>query len=134
MRQPFYMDRLDPHERTEVKRWHLRNVAFYSLLALMIVMLVATKMDRVNSQLAKLNPTGDAVAAVQTGSPVCAARDLKLVTLLEEAGEAKALPGEQLAEVFFTMMKARELCSAGRVVEAIAVYDAIVIAPKQATN
>src|SRR5262245_4835250 len=134
MRQPLYMDKLDPHERAEVKPWYLRNVTCYALLALMIVILAAAKMDRVQSQLAKLNPAGDAVAAARTGSPVCAARDLKLVTLLEEAGEAKALPGEQLAEVFFTMMKARELCSAGRVAEAIAVYDAIVIAPKQATN
>jgi hypothetical protein len=134
MRQPFYMDKLDPQEQTDIKRWHLRNIAFYSLLALVIVMLAAVKIDRVHSQLAKFSPTSDAVAAARPGSPVCAARDLKLVTLLEEAGEAKALPGEQLAEVFFTMMKARELCSAGRVAEAIAVYDAIVIAPKQATN
>ena len=134
MRQPFYMDKLDPQEQIDIKRWHLRNVAFYSLLALVIVMLAAVKIDRVNSQFAKFSPTSDAVAAARPGSPVCAARDLKLVTLLEEAGEARALPGEQLAEVFFTMMKARELCSAGRVAEAIAVYDAIVVAPKQATN
>ena len=134
MRHPFYMDKLDPRERTEIKRWQLRNIAFYSLLALVIVMLVAVKIDRVHTQLAKFSPTGDAVAATPIGSPVCAERDLKLVTLLEEAGEAKALPGEQLAEVFFTMMKARELCSAGRVAEAIAVYDAIVVAPRQATN
>jgi hypothetical protein len=134
MRQPFYMDKLDPQERTEVTRWQLRNVAFYSLLALVIVMLAAVKVDRVHSQLAKLSPTSDAVAATRPGSPVCAARDLKLVMALEEAGEAKTLPGEQLAEVFFTMMKARELCSAGRVAEAIAVYDGIAITPKQATN
>lgn len=41
-------------------------------------------------------------------------------------------PRVELADAFVTMLKARELCSAGRVKDAVAVYNGIAIAPVQA--
>ena len=132
MRPPFYLDKVSPQERTRIKQWHLRVIGFYALLGLVVVTLIVVKMDRVQSQLAKLSPAGEAVAAARTGSPLCAARDIKVVTLIEDAGNARTVPDAQLAEAFFTLAKARESCAAGRVEEALAVYDGITLVPVQA--
>jgi hypothetical protein len=132
MRPPFYLDKVSPHERTWIRQSHLRFIGFYSILALMIVVMATVRMDRLQSQLGKLSPAGEAVAAARSGSPLCAARDIKVVTLIEDAGAARTVPDERLTEAFFTLMKARELCGAGRVAEALAVYDSIAIAPVQA--
>jgi len=132
MRPPFYLDELDPAERTTIKRWQTYVGGFYSALAILIVAFIAVKTDRVQSQMAKLAAANEAVAAERGGSPLCAARDLKLVTQIEEAGEAQAVPGERLAHAFFTMTRARDLCRAGRIKDALAVYDGIAIAPVRA--
>ena len=125
MRPPFYLDKMSPQERTTVKRWYVCGLGVYATLFLIVVAMLALKTEHVQSQIAKLKSTGDAVALEQRGSPICAARDLKLVMLIEELGEAKAVPGERLAEAFFTMMKARDLCRTGRIAEALAIYDGI---------
>ena len=130
MRPPFYMDKFNPQERATVRRWYLWVGGFYSVLSLLVVALIAVKSDRVQSQMAKLAPK-DAVAAERTGSPICATRDLKLVMQIEQLGESRAVPGEKLADAFFTMTKARDLCRAGRVNEALMVYDGIAVAPVQ---
>lgn len=130
MRPPFYMVKMSPQERATVKRWYAYGAGVYAALLLIVVATIAVRTDAVQSQIAKL--TGDAVASEPTGSPVCAARDLKLVMLIDELGEAKAAPGERLADAFFTMVKARDLCRAGRIAEALAVYDSIAITPGQA--
>lgn len=129
MRPPFYLDKMSPQERTEIKRWYVGGTCVYTALIAIVVGMLAVKSERVQSQMAKLKPSGDAVASEQRGSPICAARDLKLVMLIEELGEAKAVPGERLAEAFFTMTKARDLCRTGRIAEALAIYDGIEITP-----
>lgn len=132
MRSPFHMDKLSPSERANVKRSHLRVVGFYAALSLLFAGGMALKMDRFESQLEKFRLGSEAHAASRPGSPLCAERDIKYITLIEDAGEARSVPGERLADAYFTMMKARELCAAGRVADAIAVYDSITIAPVQA--
>jgi hypothetical protein len=64
------------------------------------------------------------------GTPAeCATRDLKLVNLIEEHGAARDIASEQLAAAYFTMMEARNACRQGRVADALAIYDKILLAP-----
>jgi hypothetical protein len=69
-----------------------------------------------------LGPSG-AIAQATVGSPVCAARDLELVTLIEDHGSASDVAPERLAKAGLTQMDARLACSAGRQAEGIALYD-----------
>jgi pentatricopeptide repeat protein len=66
-----------------------------------------------------------AAAAEQSGQLQCAARDAKLIVVIEDVGEARSVPDEKVAEAWTTLLDARELCKAGRVEEALAVYDGI---------
>ena len=59
----------------------------------------------------------------------CAERDLQYVILLERHGEAQDIPGEVLAQAFFTMMRARKACRQGREQDAFAIYDSINLVP-----
>jgi len=59
----------------------------------------------------------------------CAERDLQYVILLERHGEAQDIPGEVLAQAFFTMMRARKACRQGREQDAFALYDSIKLVP-----
>jgi hypothetical protein len=52
----------------------------------------------------------------------CAQRDLDIVTLLEQHGEAQTLSGSTLYEAFWTMMQARSACTAGQTVVGLALY------------
>jgi hypothetical protein len=59
----------------------------------------------------------------------CAERDLQYVILLERHGEAQDIPGDALAQVFFTMMRARKACRQGREQDAFALYESIKLVP-----
>ena len=59
-------------------------------------------------------------------APVCAARDLEVVNLIEQHGQAQDMASERVANATMTMMQAREACAAGRTDEALAVYDGII--------
>ena len=48
-------------------------------------------------------------------SPICAAADLRFVTLIEAHGEAQDVAAEILAQAFFTVMEARKACNQGRI-------------------
>ena len=71
---------------------------------------------------------GDAVRPNLT-TRACAERDLQYVTLLERHGEAQDIPGDVLAQAFFTMMRARKACRQGREQDAFALYDSIKLTP-----
>lgn len=64
-----------------------------------------------------------------TSAARCALRDLQLLMRLELHGEAQDVPSADLANAFFTMMTARQACASGRIDEALAIYDSIVIVP-----
>jgi hypothetical protein len=68
-----------------------------------------------------------AAAQAQSFPPECARRDVQIVTLLEEHGEAQDIPGDVLFEAFWTMKRARDVCYAGAVPEALALYDSIFV-------
>ena len=61
-------------------------------------------------------------------APECAARDLEVVILIEQRGRGEEVASERVAHAAMTMMVAREVCAAGRVDEALAVYDSIIAA------
>jgi Domain of unknown function (DUF1127) len=58
-------------------------------------------------------------------SPICAAADLRLTTLIEAHGEAQDVAPEILAQAFFTVMEARKACHQEQVEEAIKLYESI---------
>jgi len=55
----------------------------------------------------------------------CAARDLQLLTIIEEQESAGSLPAEKLSEALVEMMHARIVCHNGQVLDALALYDAV---------
>jgi hypothetical protein len=59
-------------------------------------------------------------------APECAARDLEVVILIEQQGQGEEVASERVAHAAMTMMLAREVCAAGRVEEALAIYDSII--------
>jgi hypothetical protein len=69
-------------------------------------------------------------------SRICAQRDIQLVTLLEERGEAQDVAGQKLFEVFFTMVRARNACAEGRESEALSIYNTVTLglAPTRAAR
>jgi len=67
-----------------------------------------------------------AIAQITPGSRICAARDVEVITLIEDHGNANDIASERLAAAGQTWMHARIACSAGRVEEGVALYDEIV--------
>ena len=58
----------------------------------------------------------------------CALTDLRVLTLIESHGESEDIRANRLSHAFIAMMKARAACAAGRVDEALEIYDSIVAA------
>jgi hypothetical protein len=82
---------------------------------------------------------GGAVIAAAIAQPtkipkICAARDLQLVILLEQHGEARDVAPAMLTDAYFTVMRARKACLEGRVPEALATYDSIVLHAAESTG
>jgi len=67
---------------------------------------------------------------LHTTAAECAARDVKLITLIEDRGEAQDIASDQLAEMAFTMLRARQTCHDGRIADALAIYDSVLLAPR----
>jgi hypothetical protein len=55
----------------------------------------------------------------------CAARDLQILFLIEEQEAAGSVPAERLSDALIEMMHARIVCHEGRVLDALAIYDAV---------
>jgi hypothetical protein len=55
----------------------------------------------------------------------CAARDLQLLTMIEEQESAGLVSAEKLSEALIEMMHARIVCHHGRVLDALAIYNTI---------
>jgi hypothetical protein len=55
----------------------------------------------------------------------CAARDLQILFLIEEQEAAGSVPVEKLSDALLEMMHARIVCHEGRVLDALAIYDAV---------
>ena len=66
-----------------------------------------------------------AVAQDAASKRLCAARDVEVVMLIEDHGEANDIAPEQLAKAFLTQMDARVACSNGHMEDGIALYNDI---------
>jgi len=55
----------------------------------------------------------------------CAARDLQLLAVIEERESTGSVPQAKLSEALIEMMHARMVCHHGRVLDALAIYDAV---------
>lgn len=55
----------------------------------------------------------------------CALKEITVITLIEDHGEAGILPAAQLHGAAQTQLRARSLCYAGRIDEALALYDSV---------
>jgi hypothetical protein len=55
----------------------------------------------------------------------CAARDLQILFLIEEQEANGSVPAERLSDALIEMMHARIVCHEGRVLDALAIYDAV---------
>jgi hypothetical protein len=55
----------------------------------------------------------------------CAARDLQILFLIEEHEASGSVPAERVGEALIEMMNARIVCHEGRVLDALALYDAV---------
>lgn len=132
MHTAYSKDKLSSHDATKYS--YLCAMGICSLLAFVVLALVAVKKNQLESQLAKFNLNGTAVADAPSAARACAERDTKYVTLLEDAGAARSAPAEQLHQAYLIMMKARALCSSGRLAEGIAIYDTITVAPANAVT
>ena len=53
----------------------------------------------------------------------CAARDLQILTLIEERESTNAISAEKLSDAMFMMMDARMICHEGREADALTMYD-----------
>jgi hypothetical protein len=68
---------------------------------------------------------GGATAAEAALSPACASADRRLLTAIEEHGEAGDVAAETLAKAFFTVLEARKACHQGQVEAALELYESI---------
>ena len=55
----------------------------------------------------------------------CAARDLQLLSVIEEQELNGSIAAEKISEALVEMMHARIVCYQGRVLDALAIYDAV---------
>jgi hypothetical protein len=76
--------------------------------------------------------TGATTAVAESAnvlSAICAAADVRLITVIEAQGEAQDVAAETLAQAFFTVMEARKACNQGQVKAAIKLYEGISLRP-----
>ncbi|HEY0567671.1 MAG TPA: hypothetical protein VGD13_06000 [Xanthobacteraceae bacterium] len=62
-------------------------------------------------------------AQTTTFAPECAAREIALITMIEDRGQADNIAPEVLSDAALSLLRARAACYAGRVSEALATYD-----------
>jgi len=55
----------------------------------------------------------------------CALKEIAVITLIEDHGEAEDLPADRVADAGLRLLEARLACYDGRVREALALYDSI---------
>ena len=67
--------------------------------------------------------THDAAAGSFTRG--CAARDFQLLSIIEEQESAGTIAVDKISDALLEMMHARIVCHQGRVLDALAIYDAV---------
>ena len=135
----YLFDHLAPEDRPMARRIYLAMVAAYLCVALLLG--VAMRLSSPGSGSVALTsapwPSRSAFSAVAAERPnlkECAVRDLRILTQIEEHGEAQDVAGEDIAAAFFTLLEARHACAAGNITQALAIYESISLAPRRSTK
>jgi hypothetical protein len=138
--QQIYSDNLTTEDQKVARRIYLGLASCYAgLLCLLGALVIFNIPDRGTHTLASnaTSQTGGmftaAMAAENPDRAQCAARDLKLLTAINEHGEAQDAPADDLRAAFFSLVRARGFCAAGRVDEALAIYDGVAIGSSSKT-
>ena len=128
-----HLDHLSDEDQQVARRIYIGLGGCYASLLLLLGVLVAFNIPARGTDTLSFDGSksliGSAVAAEMPDRAQCAARDHKLLTLLEEHGEAQDVPADDLVAAFFALVRARVVCATGHVDEAVAVYDSVVIGP-----
>jgi len=137
MRQ-MYLDEPTNEDKQVARRIFLGMASCYASLLLLLGVVVAFNVssrgtdvlaaDRASAP-SRTGGMFSAVAAEMPDRAQCAARDLKLLSSINEHGEAQDVPADDLRSAFFALVKARGVCAAGRIDEALAIYDNVAIGP-----
>ena len=62
-----------------------------------------------------------------TLAPICAEREVQVITLLEDHALAQDVASDRLGEAGLTRLEAQMTCYQGRVAEAVSIYDRIIV-------
>jgi hypothetical protein len=108
-------------EQKTIGRWFGLVVVFYSVLVLLLFAVVALRINF-------LDPQIDASAADPIDASECISRGRWLFASIEAHREARDVADDRLSDALSAVMKARAACNAGRLGEALAIYDSIKIA------
>ena len=134
---------LNPEDQRMIRRWFARVVAFYSVLALVVVALVAIRINFLDPQIDAMKSgsstdtlranrfvdASSANAADPVGMGECIARGQRFFTSIKAHRKVRDVPDDRLSDALSAVMKARAACNAGRLGDALAIYDSIMIAP-----
>ena len=135
----YFFDHLAPEDRPMARRIYLAMVAAYLCAALLLGVAIRLSPPGSGSVVLASEPwpsrgAFSAVAAELPDLKECAVRDLRILTTIGEHGEAQDVAGEDIADAFFTLVKARQTCAAGNITEALAIYESISLAPRRSTK
>jgi hypothetical protein len=135
----YLFDHLAPEDRPIARRIYLAMLAVYLWAVLLLSVAIRLSSPGSGSVALTSEPwpsrgVFSAVAAERPDLKECAVRDLRILTTIEEHGEAQDVAGEDIAAAFFTLIKARQACAAGNITEALAIYESILLAPRRSTK
>jgi hypothetical protein len=139
--QHFIVSDLPPEDQKTVRKFYFRMGCGYAALFALVGLSILARVPGAQLQAAKqareTPPASGSFDALASGVPnhaLCAARDLKLIAQLNKHGEAQDVPASDLRSAFLTLVDARKICFAGRVEEALALYDGVSFNGDQTAN
>jgi len=130
--QHFNVNDLPPEDQDTVRKFYFRMFFVYAGVFALAGLAILARMPGAELQVAKqageISPARSVfgvLAPVAFNRALCTERDQKLVTRLNEHGEAQDVPAADLRNAFLALVDARKNCLAGRVEEALAIYDGV---------
>jgi hypothetical protein len=136
--QHFNINDLPLEDQKTVRKFYSRMGAGYAALLLLGVISILFRSphsgldDHVAAGAKSVTGMFTAVASEAPNRTICAERDLKVISLLNQHGDAQDVPANDLRNAFFALMDARKACSSGRLQEALAIYDRVTFSGGQA--
>ena len=129
--QHFVVDDLPPEDQKTVRKYYFRMGFGYAAVILLACLSILARTPGAQFQAEKqaMPPASGLFSTVAATAPdraLCAAHDLKLITQLNEHGEALDVPADDLRNAFMALVDARKICFSGRVAEALAIYDSVI--------